>query len=348
MKKILFAALAALAITSCTQNEEIEAPSQKSEMKFNTAVSKTSRATALENKDFQAFKAYAYNHTNAWASAESFNAFFSNIDYSTTDKTNWIGKDASNATQTFYWPTTDYVSFFAYSVATMNDVTAWSGATTTSTPTFKYTVKTGIDKQEDLVVAELIDKKKASSGETEAVSLNFKHALTKISFDIKCVGVGLEYTVNSIKINAKGTGVYKYKATGTSDTSLGEWTTEGENIAYTISLDADDKTMNGSDDNAVTKSLSSTPKYTAMLIPQALTGISIEVNYKATLNGALICDKESASETIDLSSSTATWESGKSIVYTLKLKGAEKMDISGKVTDAWDSNGAEELPKDPS
>lgn len=29
MKKILFAALAALAITSCSQNEEIEAPTQK-------------------------------------------------------------------------------------------------------------------------------------------------------------------------------------------------------------------------------------------------------------------------------------------------------------------------------
>lgn len=34
MKKILFAALAALAITSCSQNEEIEAPTQKTEIKF--------------------------------------------------------------------------------------------------------------------------------------------------------------------------------------------------------------------------------------------------------------------------------------------------------------------------
>lgn len=32
MKKILFAALAALAITSCSQNEEIEAPTQKTEI----------------------------------------------------------------------------------------------------------------------------------------------------------------------------------------------------------------------------------------------------------------------------------------------------------------------------
>lgn len=345
MKKILFAALAAVAITSCTQNEEIEAPAKKAEIKFNTAVSKTSRATALENKDFNTFKAYAYNHADEWASATSLNSFFSNITYSTENKTDWVGKNESNEAQTFYWPATDHVSFFAYSVATIGDIswTAATAGTPLTAPTLKYTVKSSIDQQEDLVVAELINKQKAGSGETSAVSLNFKHALTKISFDIKCVGVGLEYTVNSIVINAKGTGVYQYAATSKTETSLGGWTPEGTAQKYTIQLKTADKTMNGSDDDAVTKSFSSTADYTAMLIPQALTDVSIEVNYKATLNGVLICDKESTSETIDLSSSSVTWESGKSIVYTLKLKGAEKMAINGKVTDAWSTNGTDEF-----
>ena len=44
MKKILFAALAALAITSCSQNEEIEAPTQKTEINFRSVVGKSSRA----------------------------------------------------------------------------------------------------------------------------------------------------------------------------------------------------------------------------------------------------------------------------------------------------------------
>ena len=34
MKKILFAAVAALAITSCSQNEEIDAPAQKTPVSF--------------------------------------------------------------------------------------------------------------------------------------------------------------------------------------------------------------------------------------------------------------------------------------------------------------------------
>lgn len=40
MKKILFAAVAALAITSCSQNEEIDAPAQKTPVSFKTIVNK--------------------------------------------------------------------------------------------------------------------------------------------------------------------------------------------------------------------------------------------------------------------------------------------------------------------
>ena len=49
MKKILFAAVAAMAITGCSQNEEIEKAVQPVEISFNTAVSKTTRATTLVN-----------------------------------------------------------------------------------------------------------------------------------------------------------------------------------------------------------------------------------------------------------------------------------------------------------
>ena len=44
MKKILFAAVAALAITSCSQNEEIDAPAQKTPVSFNNSSSKIRQA----------------------------------------------------------------------------------------------------------------------------------------------------------------------------------------------------------------------------------------------------------------------------------------------------------------
>ena len=62
MKKILFAALAVLAITSCSQNEEFEAPTQKRKL-ISGSVVKSSRAAeaTTENLESQGFILYAYN-----------------------------------------------------------------------------------------------------------------------------------------------------------------------------------------------------------------------------------------------------------------------------------------------
>ena len=48
MKKILFAAVAALAITGCSQNEEIEKAAKTAEIGFNTVVKTTTRVTPLD------------------------------------------------------------------------------------------------------------------------------------------------------------------------------------------------------------------------------------------------------------------------------------------------------------
>lgn len=64
MKKILFAALAALAITSCSQNEidgiDNGTPKSKNEIGVNTIVKKSSRAAVTSNSSFTSFKLHAY------------------------------------------------------------------------------------------------------------------------------------------------------------------------------------------------------------------------------------------------------------------------------------------------
>ena len=45
MKKILLAVTAALAIMSCSQNEEFEAPNQQTKIDFTSVVRKATRAT---------------------------------------------------------------------------------------------------------------------------------------------------------------------------------------------------------------------------------------------------------------------------------------------------------------
>lgn len=65
MKKILLAAVAALAIVGCSQNEEIEKAGEKAEINFGTIVSKTTRAAETNLATLQGegigFTVYAYN-----------------------------------------------------------------------------------------------------------------------------------------------------------------------------------------------------------------------------------------------------------------------------------------------
>lgn len=67
MKKILFAAVAAMAITGCSQNEEIEKAAQNAEIGFNSVVSKTTRAVSadLALLKTNGFTVYAYNTGDA-------------------------------------------------------------------------------------------------------------------------------------------------------------------------------------------------------------------------------------------------------------------------------------------
>lgn len=106
MKKILFAALAALAITSCSQNEidgiDNGTPKSKNEIGVNTIVKKSSRAAVTGNSSFTSFKLHAYIvKSNDIATSGWGNAYMDGIEYK--------GGQGSWATTsgTFYWPITE-------------------------------------------------------------------------------------------------------------------------------------------------------------------------------------------------------------------------------------------------
>lgn len=58
MKKVLLAIAAVATITSCSQNEEFENPSQQAEIKIGTTA--VTRATVMETNDFRTFRAFGY------------------------------------------------------------------------------------------------------------------------------------------------------------------------------------------------------------------------------------------------------------------------------------------------
>ena len=197
-------------------------------------------------------------------------------------------------------------------------------------------MKDAVKDQEDLVVAEVMNKQKATSGSTGAVALNFKHALTKVGFKIKGEGSGVTYTLNKIVINAKKKGVYTYATSTTDETTLGTWTIPSDvtaNTAYTVEP-TKALSITGADSDATVDATLVGADYTAMLIPQDLTGVTFEIYYKAEAGGAILCDKITTPEEITFAD--GTWTAGQSVAYVLTLKGVEKMSITGSVADSWD------------
>ena len=196
MKKILFAALAALAITSCSQNEidgiDNGTPKSKNEIGVNTIVKKSSRATVTSNSSFTSFKLHAYIikssdiATSGWG-----NAYMDGIEYK-GGQGNW-----TTTSGTFYWPITE-MQFFGYT----DDVTYTAPASSSAYPTISYTLPDTPADQKDIIVAYSKDITKPSDN---TLNLTFQHILTRINFAAKLADSNYTYTVESITITgAKG------------------------------------------------------------------------------------------------------------------------------------------------
>lgn len=298
MKKILLAAVAALAIVGCSQNEEIEKAGEKAEINFGTVVKAGTKAAITETDNFATFTVRAYKTEDKMVAAPALSSVFMNdlLVERTLPNTEWIH------TGTFYWPLSGYVQFFATSPKQALKVT-------TGYPTFDYTIATA-DKQVDLVAANVIDAEKTEN----AVDLAFQHLLTQINFSIKGDTEDFTYTVT--KLELKGA---KDKSTFTFDGSntIGSWgtpTVSAANVSYIY--DEASVTVAPVKDLDLKSDFETTDNALFMLMPQTLTDVTLEITYSAAPTSDLTAKTFDGVKTVNL---TGAWEMGKSIRYTLKL-----------------------------
>lgn len=333
MKKVLFLTLAAAAVMSCSESEEIENAGQKAEIKFGTVVSNTTRAVETDLAELQkegvGFTVYAYNTGSEKISSASFSGISTFIEGKAVKFTspNWV-LDGGTA---YYWPEKDYVQFFAYGNPGTGTLTYNAPAEGSVYPSFTYTVA-GVDAQTDLVVAKVTDANKTANG--SGVSLVFSHALTQVNFTIKASDSNT-YKIKKLSIsgvNNKGT--YSY------DTGWG--TAEGatSDVSY-------EYTPTGGEEEVTSSGLIKDLKW--MLMPQTLpaTGAAIKVSYDIYDSSDKVIASV-ADATIDLKGTTA-WTAGKKIRYTLTLANTAKQ-VTMNVTsvDGWTSedNVEETTPKE--
>lgn len=332
MKKILFAAVAALAFVGCAQNEEIETLGDKAEINFGTIVSKTTRAgvTDIDSLKKSGFKVSAYNTGATEMSGVAANglgkAFIDNAANtfdSGTNKWNMTGGP-------YYWPLTDYVQFFAYANVT--------GATygldaADKYPTIAYSIEADASKQVDFVVAQLNDQKKPVTN--APIALKFNHALTQVNFSAKGSNANLNYKITSVAIaGVAASGEYSFETN--------EWTPTAADVSgsYTYPTVAD----------APVSGTTVTPldqvNGALMLMPQTLpSDAKIKVSYKVYDANKVQIDEVTDAE-VKLTGTDA-WGAGKKIRYTLTLSSEGATMSFAPEVGPWNTEEDVVAPKEP-
>lgn len=332
MKKILFAAVAALAITGCSQNEEIEKAAKTAEIGFNAIVKNTARAAVTNIKNLGNFKVHSYiTGTTFGGSTELGTAYMNGVLFETEDNTTWTTSD----TKTYYWPseTTKSVQFFAYPSTLISDFSI-PDTGTAGYPSFNYTVDNEADEQGDLVVAYESNKTATSEGVNAGkLTLNFKHILSRINFAYIPGNTNLTYTVTAVKIADIKGGTAKY----TFSASNGAWdVTSGTSKEYTYTVTQSSNVvenksyyMLGGEDASL------------MLFPQDVAKKVITVTYTSKDDDGV--QVFSGDKTVTLPDNSK-WEVGKNILYILTLPaGGTEMTVTPKISE-W--NAAEDKDQD--
>lgn len=285
MKKyLLIMAVAAIALTSCSSDETI-AVNQSDAINFRAYQTGLTRAADASLAAGSSFK------VTAFPTGTTTSAFFSNVVFTGTTSSTTTTFSSANK---YYWPS-GALDFYAWApsteIAATDDYTGFTitpGTTIGSQPDFIY----GVTKNKD--------KSNSSSG----VSLNFRHAESKVVINLMNSNNNLLITVGDVTIgNLYGNGTFTWNgctngtasATDTDGNSSGyyldgTWAPGLSGTSYTVTMEST-SSYNELNGTTAAKGLTSTAKdYEMILIPQTLTTATeySTATPGSTFNGAYI------------------------------------------------------------
>ena len=352
MKKSLFTgliALAALTMTSCSNDENMVSIPQGNAIEFGTYVGRDAqtRAHSIETlaklAEDGGFGVYAY-YTNDgdFNPASSTPNFMKNQQVTSTDGLTWTYAPVK------YWPNevTDKLSFFAYAPWVNAPTVAASGD-----PVLTFTVPEDVTGHTDLLVADASTLKNLTKQTTTGnVQFNFKHALSRVGFKVEAV-------VDDVNNEGNGEedtdGQYDEEIDGKTTVSVQEVELIG---AFHTTADINMNTSAWSDYLGTTSSYSlsygdfvaavadkvthekqqlNTASEYMMIIPHATMGVKVRVKYTVTTEDANLEGGQSVVVNNITSDEFAfTFDQGKAYNFVLHL-GLTSVKLSASVS-GWD------------
>lgn len=207
MKKNLFVgliAMTALTVTSCTNDEVVEAIPQKQAIEFGTYLGRDAQARAaelndlgLQSKGFGVFASYTQEAN--WGASNVINYMYNQ---QVTYSSGWTYSPKK------YWPTNqgDNISFWAYAPYATGDngITMKTAAGDANVPVLTYTLTTGnLATQADLTTDVAMNVTKAATtdpdGSHRTIDFTLRHELTRVA-----ISAQLDKNIDSnTKVNIK-------------------------------------------------------------------------------------------------------------------------------------------------
>lgn len=295
-----FIAFAAMAVTSCTNDELNEFIPQGKAIEFNSYLGRDAQTRGLVTDagdgtaglQEKGFGVYAYLHTGT--------ADYSNANFLSNEK---VSGDGWGYT-TKYWPkeTAVKIDFLAYG--------PHNGSASVTNGVLYFEVADAPENHIDLVVAEaeLNQTSTTNTSDPGTVAFDFKHMLSRLGFDIEVAGA------NSAKVTSV-TFASTMQNTCTVDmTKASGLTTKATGTAaaksYVLAISGENKYM--------------------FIVPQTLASATVTINYTATYEGGVTADGSASG-----SLGSTTFVQGTAYNIKASVAAGDPIEFSATVT-AWE------------
>ena len=198
-KKVLLAALSALALAACVNDETIEM-NPGNAVGFRASTENSTRAAVTTSNTLQDFKVWGYYKQN------------DNSDYTTFMEGQVVNKAGNEwvYSPVRFWPTLGEVDFYSVSPASVE-----TDITKDAQQIVDYTVAMNPSEQIDLLYAVNMGCDDRNPG-SDGVAVNFRHALSQVVFKAKTVNPSIEVEIESVTLNyivGKGTFTFPKETT---------------------------------------------------------------------------------------------------------------------------------------
>ncbi len=178
-KEILFAAVAAVVMASCSSDDTLDANKSVYGITFRASVDKHTRATEVNINNMGTFNVTAVGNEKT---------YFSNLVATSSDNGSTWTTD-----KTYYWPSYE-LTFYAWSHA--DDGTP--EVSNASKKVVNFAPSQTVANQKDFLVS--VNKGTKTENNGSGVTMNFKHALSQIVVQAKCSNDNMKIEVLGVKL----------------------------------------------------------------------------------------------------------------------------------------------------